>query len=436
MSDSSENPLKIFNEYNQYTKIFHDSLKELAIYNVDEAKKINDKNNGEFINVQKLFIGILAIAIFAGIALTMVISNMIDKPLNLAVKHLKKMANGDFTIEVDTVAMIQKDEIGDLARSINMLKNSLVNLVGNVKNEANNIHEVVYSVSNNMDQLNNSIEDVSATKEELSAGMEETSASAQEMTATATEIRSAVDIIAEKAQEGSVEAANINKRAMSVKKDVIESKEKANDIFIINKKNLEKAIENSKVVEEINVLSEAIMQIASQTNLLALNAAIEAARAGDVGRGFAVVADEIKNLAEESKNTVIKIQMMTNKVTEAVTNLSISSNELLNFMDKDVQKDYNSMLEVSEKYSSDAEFVEGLVTGFSATSEELLASIDNMLQVIENVAEASNEGAQGANNVSTKVMDITEKSYETVGIVNSSKESANRLEVEVQKFKI
>ncbi|MEG0440668.1 MAG: methyl-accepting chemotaxis protein, partial [Solibacillus sp.] len=78
---------------------------------------------------------------------------------------------------------------------------------------------------------------------------------------------------------------------------------------------LEEAMENSKVVTQINVLSESIMQISSQTNLLALNAAIEAARAGEAGRGFAVVADEIRKLAEESKNTVIEIQGITEKVT-------------------------------------------------------------------------------------------------------------------------
>jgi methyl-accepting chemotaxis protein len=66
----------------------------------------------------------------------------------------------------------------------------------------------------------------------------------------------------------------------------LEAKEKTNKIIIEASKRLEQALEDAKVVENIGVLSDSIMNITSQTNLLALNAAIEAARAGEAGRGF------------------------------------------------------------------------------------------------------------------------------------------------------
>ncbi|MBO0563317.1 methyl-accepting chemotaxis protein, partial [Clostridium botulinum] len=162
---------------------------------------------------------------------------------------------------------------------------------------------------------------------------------------------------------------------------------------------LERAIESSKVVEQINVLSESIMEITSQTNLLALNAAIEAARAGEAGKGFSVVADEIRKLAEQSKDTVTEIQSITVKVIESVKNLSDSSSNLLTFVSTDMDNDYKTMLNVADKYSEDASFVDTLVTDFSSTSEDLLASLQDVLKTIEGVAQAASEGAGGTTDI-------------------------------------
>ena len=94
------------------------------------------------------------------------------------------------------------------------------------------------------------------------------------------------------------------------------------------RKELEKAMEDAKVVDQINVLADSIMGITDQTNLLALNASIEAARAGEAGKGFAVVADEIRNLAEQSKENVENIQGVTDAVKKAVENLKTDAEHL------------------------------------------------------------------------------------------------------------
>lgn len=242
--------------------------------------------------------------------------------------------------------------------------------------------------------------------------------------------------IAQKSQEGALQAGEINKRAEETKENVQVSQKKAYEIFISTKTELEKAIEASKIVEQINVLSESIMEITSQTNLLALNAAIEAARAGDAGRGFSVVAEEIRKLAEQSKDTVIEIQNITSKVTEAVKNLSDSSGKVLNFMSTDVNDDYNAMLNVADKYSEDAKFVDNLVTEFSSTSEELLASLQDVLKTIEGVAQAASEGADGTTNIANRVSEINNKSHEVLEHVLKTEEGAERLKGEISKYQI
>ncbi|HEY8891751.1 MAG TPA: methyl-accepting chemotaxis protein [Clostridium sp.] len=266
--------------------------------------------------------------------------------------------------------------------------------------------------------------------------MEETAASSDEMHNGSLEIEKAISSIAVSSQEGSIKAVVISKRAIAIKRSMGTSQTKTMSLLADTEKELKIAIENSKVVSEINNLTDSIMKITEQTNLLALNAAIEAARAGEAGRGFSVVADEVRNLAEESKNTVFKIQDITTKVTKSVMDLSISSNKLLEFVSKGVYTDYRKMLTVADAYSTDSHFVDGLVSDFSATSEQLLASIQEIITVVDTVAQASNQGAKGTTDIAQKIGDITLGSDEVLKWTLKSNESSDRLKDVISKFKL
>jgi methyl-accepting chemotaxis protein len=378
-----------------------------------------------------LFISILIIAIVIERA-----SNQIVKPIRKLENNIKIIANGDFSQDIDKKYLSRKDEVGKIIRSINDMRDGLKHLILSIKSEAENIDKDVNRIVDNVNTLDENIEGVSATTEELAAGMEETAASSEEMSATSQEIDNAVQSMAKKSQEGAAAAGEISKRAENTRINVKASEKKANETFAYTKQQLTQALEDAKVVGEIDILSNAIMQITSQTNLLALNASIEAARAGEAGKGFSVVADEIRQLAEQSKDAVQKIHGVTSKVTGSVENLSDCANNALTFLSTDVFNDYKVMLDVAEQYSKDAKYVDDLVTDFSSTTEELSASIDNVLTAIDSVAMASSEGAKGTTDIANRITDTSDKSGKVRETVVLTKKSADRLKDEIDRFKI
>jgi methyl-accepting chemotaxis protein len=381
---------------------------------------------------------IIASAIFLLISLGVgyFIASLFATPVMLATQHLKIISTGDFTHVTPKEYLECKDEFGVLANAIETMQQSVKEVVKGVINESQNVEKSVLAAGQAMAELTHQIEEVSTTTEELSAGMEETAASSEEMSATAIEFERAVGSITLKTQQGAISAGEISRRASELKQNAVSSQRSAQDIYLNTQDKLIKAIEESKAVDQINVLSNAILQIASQTNLLALNAAIEAARAGEAGRGFAVVAEEIKKLAENSEDTVNEIQKVTKLVVSSVGNLSESSASVLEFIDKQVLKDYESMVKTGEQYNKDAEFVDNLVTDFSATAEELTASIQEMTKVIEEIAVAANEGAEGTTNIAQKSAMVVEKSDEVMKHASVSTESSDNLLRMVSKFTV
>jgi methyl-accepting chemotaxis protein len=358
------------------------------------------------------------------------------KPVIATSEHLKLLADADFTKDVPAKFLKMEDEVGVLARSVDKMQKSIRELVKSVKDESENVSEFVNKSSNSISKLNSQIEDISSTTEELSAGMEETAASSEEMSASSAEMEKAAELIAAKALEGSNASKEINKRATELKISAVASRNSANDVYAATNEKLKSAIEQSKSVEQINELLNAILSISSQTNLLALNAAIEAARAGEAGKGFAVVADEIRKLAEQSNKTASEIQNITKVVTFSVNNLVDSSKEILEFVDKQVVKDYESLVQTGEQYSNDAEFVNELVLNFSTTSEELLTSIKNIMSAVNEVTSAASEGAEGTTNIAQKALTIAQDANDVLQQTEKVRSSSEILRSIVSKIKV
>lgn len=402
---------------------------------IDKSVNENKKELNDIVtdNISKFFI-IVVVAILASIVLTIIISKEILNGFKSIIKSLEIMATGNFKEEIPEKLLNRKDDFGIIAKSLENMHSAIRNLIYEAKNAANGNNAMAEKIGENISVLNEDIESVSAVTEELAAGMEECAASSEEMSASTHEINAASASIAKKSEEGATQAIEITKRAKTTKKKATESKSRADKLGNEIQYKLEEALKSAKVVDKIKVLADVILGITEQTNLLALNAAIEAARAGEAGKGFSVVAEEIRKLAEQSKEAVENIQIVTKEVTDAVTSLSDNSNMLLNFVKEDVTKDYDKFIIIANEYENDATFVESLITDFSATAEELTASLDNVLSAIDEVAKTASEGAQGTTDIAQKSTDIHDKSELVLSNVRESIEYSNIIKNEMDKF--
>ena len=204
-----------------------------------------------------------------------------------------------------------------------------------------------------------------------------------------------VELIAEKTDEltGYTKDMKAHAQSMeSVARTNMESTDrKVSEILEV----LQKAIEDSNSVKQVNSLTNDILNIASQTNLLALNASIEAARAGEAGRGFAVVASEISQLAAASQEAANNIQRINAVVTNSVNNLSDNANGLVSYINDSILPEFERFVESGVEYNDKASFIEGTMTDFKEKTDSLKQSMLEISSSINTISHAINEGVNG-----------------------------------------
>ena len=172
---------------------------------------------------------------------------------------------------------------------------------------------------------------------------------------------------------------------------------------------LNQAIEESKNVEQVNQLTKEILAISSKTNLLALNASIEAARAGEAGRGFAVVADEIRELADHSRVAANDIQNVNSMVVDAVEGLIDNSDKMVKYVSENFMPDYEGFVASGAQYSSDASYINDIVTEVSHMAVELRNLVKDITSEVEQIAQTVEDSNEDVATSADHIKELSEQ---------------------------
>jgi methyl-accepting chemotaxis protein len=379
----------------------------------------------------------IAVSIIALLFVVFAVVTMVIKPLLRTQKEINGIIvnidnkKGDLTQRVTPINNAEVDAVG---KGINVFMTKLQTIFKAVVTNSARMERVVDDVRQSVQTSNSSVSDLSALTEELSATMQDISENASVINTNTDNVAKEVELIAEKTDEltGYTKDMKAHAQSMeSVARTNMESTDrKVSEILEV----LQKAIEDSNSVKQVNSLTNDILNIASQTNLLALNASIEAARAGEAGRGFAVVASEISQLAAASQEAANNIQRINAVVTNSVNNLSDNANGLVSYINDSILPEFERFVESGVEYNDKASFIEGTMTDFKEKTDSLKQSMLEISSSINTISHAINEGVNGVVSAADSTQLIVEDMDNISHKMDENYEIADSLKKETSIF--
>lgn len=338
-----------------------------------------------------------AITLVITFAIVILIATILTKSIKNVSNGLEALAEGDLNAPFSERAALQKDEAGTLAKNAILLKKSLTEIVTHMNESAAALSETAGSLSSMTDNTTSVSESLASAMSDISEGISSEASSTQSITEEMNQIKSMADNSLKSTQNFKAFMDEI--QDSSNKGQALVHNLDANaDVTMQEIETIVKQTESTHQASlEIGTAAEFISSIATETNLLALNASIEAARAGEQGKGFAVVAEQIKNLAEQSSNSVKTIDAnIKNLLSESDKTVASMQRvqSVINDQNQDIKETYQLFISLNEnitKAAAEVNSISDYLSKLTLADKKVAAEVENLSASAQESAASTEE---------------------------------------------
>ncbi len=377
----------LLGEYRQVQAAYFKTVEELIAFQTELAKKAGEEAEHDANNAMRL-IGILLIAaLVLSVVLAVLIVRSITRPVQMASALAETMAKGDFTTKL---ALDQKDEVGQMAKSLNSMVGQLGTMIRQIIDGVNRLTASSSDLAAVSKQLSSNAKETSDKAATVAAATEEMSTNIQSVSAAMEQSTSNVNMVASSTEEMTAtvsEIAQNAEKARAISEGAVKQSRQAS----------EKMAALGESARKIGRVTETITEISEQTNLLALNATIEAARAGDAGKGFAVVANEIKELARQTAEATVDIKNQIGDMQQT-TAASVADIEKISEIIVEINNVINGIATAVEEQSAASSEIAGNISqasqGIAEVNENVAQSTVVIADITRDIAGINQQSAQ------------------------------------------
>jgi len=355
--------------------------------------------------------------VLIGLLFSALIIRSINRPLRRLSSTMQQLADGDTNVRVPETQA--QDEIGDMARTVLVFRNSMVEReqLAATQLDASRAREV------RGERINATIARFDGT---VTEALNKLRGAAARLESTSMQLDQAADTVSAEAstaeQRVGVASNNVTGAAASIEELVVSINEIASQVSRSNDAASHAVTESRHTTETMETLADTaarigevvglIQSIAAQTNLLALNATIEAARAGEAGRGFAVVAAEVKSLSSQTAQATEGIAGQIRAIQEAAT----------------------GAVQAIQRVNTAIEDMSGIAGAVAATVEEQNAAVSNIAEGVNRASVEAQTGAEAMSRVAGASAGARSTAADVKALADVLSAEAESLETEVRHF--